>query len=133
MNFGWVPMTCPAKPGNSATAYFFDSTADPDQAFSSTNTSKRYKQFGGLNMVHLSLLVTGQDVTAYFAVTDPISAVWTVVNGGGSGETVTASTLFQREWGIVGSDCRVYVVAGGTAPTLWEPTFKIGFNVPASL
>lgn len=129
-----MTIVCPVKPGNGATAYFFDSTADQTQAYSSTNTKVlKNPAFNHITRAKFSLYVTAQNVTAYLAYIDETLGDWTVENGGGSGETVTAGTRFTRDWNIATRDFRIYVTAGGTAPTIWDPSLVLVFgdNAPS--
>ena len=53
------------------------------------------------------------------------STSWRTFNNGGSGDTVAASTFFQRDVYLMGDDTQLYILAGATPPTTWEISVRL--------
>jgi hypothetical protein len=109
----------PANPGGSATAIIWDSTADTGTG----TTLTRRRAFPTVKRIRITAFI---DQAATFKV-DGIAAgssTWRTTNGGGSGESITASTYFERDVLMQGEDVKVYITTG-TAPTTWEITARL--------
>lgn len=131
-----VVVKWPAIPGDAGTAYLWDSTCHPGQAPGATSgltTLYRRLAYPEHLRAKVSIYVTAQNVTFYAAWLNQTTSTWRVTNGGGAGEVVTAGTWFHRDLDIFGHDFKAYIVAGATAPTLWEGSLIIHGNPQAGI
>lgn len=121
--FERVSVKPPAVPIALATAYLLDTTWNPGTGTGTTGTlyARNQSAYKNVSRVQVGVYVD-QALTFYVDWLDAISTTWRTVNGGGSGETVSASTYFFRDVARMGHDMRLRLVAGGTPPTTWEVT-----------
>lgn len=115
----------PAKPADAGTAILVDSTyfllGTPV-----LNTPGPYRgQMRWAKRATVTIYVTAQNVTFFARTLAAGSTSWRVFNGSGSGETVTASTFFERDVLLMGDDWQLYILNGATAPTVWEVGIKL--------
>lgn len=119
MDWGFVLVAAPAVPADLGTAVLWDSTSNNLGTTSTTpNGALLYKRFKVAVFVNQAMTFNVQWRKAY-------DGTWRTINGGGSGETVSASTFFYRDEAVIGPNMRATLVAGATAPTTWETTFML--------
>jgi len=109
----------PANPGGSATAVLLDTSADPA-------TGVTLSRRGGMSEIRRAIVALFVDQSCTFFVDQLAqnSSTFRTTNGGGSGESVSASTYFERDNLFMGDDTKLRVVTG-TAPTTWEVTIRL--------
>ena len=118
MNKPRFPLPQVAKPAGGGTAILYDdlksglTITGPEQ----TTNAKRFR---------VVAYVTGQNMTFYHKWSAHGQTTQRVFNGDGSGETVTAGTLFQRNCLLLPGRNQFSLVAGGTAPTLYEVSCEL--------
>lgn len=110
-----TPIQAPANPGNAGTATLYDSKESESDALKSKRASR----------VRVAIFLTGQNATIKHEWEAPGSANLRTCNGGGSGETVTASTYFQRDFLLQPGRNLITLVNGATAPTLYEVGIEV--------
>jgi hypothetical protein len=125
MSESYLVVAPPANPGNSGTAILFDSTymllGTPV-----LNTPGPYRGMArNLKRALVSIYVTAQNVTLIARTLAAGSTSWRTYNGTGAGETVTASTYFERDVLLIGDDFQLYIANGATGPTVWEVGIKL--------
>lgn len=106
-------------PGGSATVVLFDTTADIGTG--TTLTRRRAYPYIKRAIVRIYM---DQAATFYHDSLTNGSTTWRTVNGSGSGESITASTLFERDCLFIGDDTRLRVVTG-TGPSTWEVSVRL--------
>ncbi len=106
-------------PGGSATVILFDTTAN-------TGTGVTLDHRRGWSLIKRGIvrIVMDQAATFYHDSLVVSSSTWDTVNGGGSGETIAASTLFERDCLFIGDDTRFRVVTA-TVPTVWRVSVRL--------
>lgn len=118
------PLPQQANPGNGGTATLYD-TMDSRQATigpadMKDATARRFKVVAYL---------TAQNATFYHKWAAFGSANLRVVNNGGSGDTITAATLFERNCLMLPGRNVFTIANGATAPTVWEVSSELdGFG-----
>ena len=105
-------------PGGSATVVLFDTT----DSTTTTPTSKR-RGYSLIKRAVVSILCD-QNATFYHKTLAASSSTWDVINGSGSGETITGGTWFERDCLFVGDDTQLVVVTG-TAPATWRVQVRL--------
>jgi len=125
---------------NGTTNYLFDTTAPIGVAPAATYTNYGHgqtaqaslsvgplrKQYPNLSKILWQISCTTQNVTAYFATL--LGGSWVVLNGGGSGDTVTAGTPWDYAFDVNGGEARIYITNGGTGPSALSSNVKLVFN-----
>ena len=106
-------------PGASATVILWDSTADTGKG--TTLTLRR--QFPHLKRALVRIFVD-QQCTFFHDNLVNGSTTWRTTNGSGSGETIAASTYFERDCLLMADDTRLKVTTG-TAPSVWEVSVRL--------
>lgn len=114
----------PAVPANNGTACLLNTTYGPGTA----PTAGGVGDYRGVPRKYKRAVVTvfvNQAMTFKHNVLASGSSTWRTENGAGAGETVTASTLFQRDVLLFGHDNEITLVAGAAAPSTWEVTIRL--------
>lgn len=116
------PLPQQANPGNSGTATLYDTKPDGPTVLAygeaKDTNARRFK---------IVAYLTGQNATFYQKWAAYGSANLRTVNG--SGETITAGTLFERNCLLLPGRNVFTIVNGGTAPTVWEVSSELsGFG-----
>jgi outer membrane protein assembly factor BamB len=125
MTESFLVVAPPANPGDSGTAILFDSTYSL-LGTPVLNTQGPYRRAcRSLKRAQVSIYITGQNATFIARTLASGSTSWRTYNGTGSGETVTASTFFERDVYLLGDDFQLYIANGATAPTVWEVSIKL--------
>lgn len=109
-NVYWLPNVT-AVAGNNATITVFDST------------------LGYPNVQRV--MVSGyydQAVTVLYRIKNSGSSTWRTANGSGSGDAVTASTVFVTDYFMLGPSNQIQVVTGGTGPTTSETSVGLVYE-----
>lgn len=107
-------------PGASATIILFDSTADTGTG----TTLARRRQWPTIKRAIVTILVDQNCTFFHDEITATSTSTWDTINGSGSGETITANTLFERDCRAIGDDFRLRVTTG-TQPTVWRVSVRL--------
>ena len=118
------PLPAVSNPGDSGTATLYDSMDSRMTTMSKDDmkdaTARRFKVVAYL---------TGQNATFYQQWAAFGSSNLRTVNGSGSGETITAGTLFERNCLMLPGRNVFTIVNGSTAPTVYEVSCELdGFG-----
>jgi hypothetical protein len=113
MSTARVLLAQPANPGGSATATIYDRKIDA----AGGNTPRRIRVVAYVD----------QDATFYVKWAARNSSNLRTYNGGGSGETITANVLFERDVLCLPGRLQVTIVTG-TIPTVWEVDAEAVFD-----
>lgn len=105
-------------PGASATVILFDTT---DSTTTTPGTKRR-----GYSLIRRAVVTieTDQAATFYHSTCAASGSTWDVINGSGSGESITANTLFERDCLFIGDDTQLKVVTG-SAPSVWRVSVRL--------
>lgn len=106
-------------PAASSNITLFDTTAGHG-----TGTTLRTRR--GYPKVRRAIVRVYTDQAAtFFAQSLTVgSTTWRTYNGSGSGEAITANTLFERDVLFIGDDTLLYI-ATGTQATVWEVSVRL--------
>lgn len=115
----------PAVPTGNGTAILWDSTYGL-LGTPVLNTQGGYRRIFNAHFKRaLVTIFVDQAVTFLARTLASGSTSWRTFNGTGSGESVTASVLFERDVYLMGDDSQLYILAGATPPTTWEVSIKL--------
>lgn len=114
----------PAVPANSGTAVLLNTT----YGLAKAPTAGGIGVMRGVPRAYKRAVVTiyaNQDMTFKHNTLSSTSSTWRTQNGGGSGETVPASTPTEFDVLLYGHDNELTLTAGATAPTTFEVTIRL--------
>lgn len=106
-------------PAGSATVVLFDSTGDPATGV----TLSRRKGYPEIKRAIVRIYMD-QNATFNHNSLSLNSTTWRTINGSGSGQAVTANTLFELDCLFIGDDTQLTLVTG-TVPTVWEVSVRL--------
>ena len=119
------PLPQKANPGNGGTASLYDNMPDTLTMLAGPDDMK------DVNMRRFKVVayVTAENATFYQQWAAFGSTNLRTINGSGSGETITAGTLFERNCLLLPGRNVFTIVNGATAPTVWEVSSELdGFG-----
>ena len=121
VNYLW-DSTAPigVAPGASYTNYGHGLTAQK-----STTLGPLRRQYPDLIAIQVQVSCTTQNVTLYYATALQSATTWTIWNGSGSGQTVTAGTPLEETFDCWGIESRVYITNGATGPDALAASLKL--------
>lgn len=105
-------------PAGSATVILLDTTA------LRTGTTLTDRRSFSMIKRALARIMMDQNATFFHDSLNVGSTTWRTINGSGSGQTITANTLFELDCLFIGDDTRLRVLTA-TVPTLWEVSVRM--------
>lgn len=124
MDYQYTVIAPPSAPGSGATVTLWDSSIDYNRTATAgtiTNGAAKYKR--ALVTIYSSHASGTGGFTLEWCAT--AGGTYRTVNGAGSGETVSATTLTHRDFDLIGPNMRIKYVNSSNVLTTWQVTIML--------